>query len=67
MERMRIGFVGLGLMGAGMVKNLLAAGFPVVGYDIDATSRWGVERLLPRRPSLRPWKRSSCRFRTPRW
>jgi len=31
----RIGFVGLGLMGRGMVKNLLSAGFPVVGYDID--------------------------------
>jgi len=31
----RIGFVGLGLMGRGMVRNLLSAGFPVVGYDID--------------------------------
>jgi 2-hydroxy-3-oxopropionate reductase len=31
----RIGFVGLGLMGRGMVKNLLSAGFPVIGYDID--------------------------------
>lgn len=33
--KMRIGFVGLGLMGTGMVKNLLAAGFPVIGYDVD--------------------------------
>jgi 3-hydroxyisobutyrate dehydrogenase-like beta-hydroxyacid dehydrogenase len=31
----RIGFVGLGLMGRGMVRNLLSAGFPVVGYDED--------------------------------
>jgi 2-hydroxy-3-oxopropionate reductase len=31
----RIGFVGLGLMGRGMVRNLLSAGFSVVGYDID--------------------------------
>jgi 2-hydroxy-3-oxopropionate reductase len=31
----RIGFVGLGLMGRGMARNLLSAGFPVVGYDID--------------------------------
>jgi 3-hydroxyisobutyrate dehydrogenase-like beta-hydroxyacid dehydrogenase len=31
----RIGFVGLGLMGRGMVRNLLSAGFPVIGYDID--------------------------------
>lgn len=32
---MRIGFVGLGLMGGGMVRNLLAAGFPVTGHDLD--------------------------------
>ena len=31
----RIGFVGLGLMGSGMSKNLLAAGFSVLGYDLD--------------------------------
>jgi 3-hydroxyisobutyrate dehydrogenase-like beta-hydroxyacid dehydrogenase len=31
----RIGFVGLGLMGSGMAKNLLSAGFSVIGYDID--------------------------------
>ena len=35
MEKKRIGFVGLGLMGSGMTGNLLRAGFPVVGYDID--------------------------------
>jgi 3-hydroxyisobutyrate dehydrogenase-like beta-hydroxyacid dehydrogenase len=35
MEKKRIGFVGLGLMGSGMAKNLLSAGFPVLGYDID--------------------------------
>ena len=34
-EKKRIGFVGLGLMGSGMTKNLLAAGFSVLGYDID--------------------------------
>jgi len=33
--KQKIGFVGLGLMGRGMVRNLLSAGFPVVGYDID--------------------------------
>jgi 2-hydroxy-3-oxopropionate reductase len=33
--KLKIGFVGLGLMGTGMVKNLLAAGFPVIGYDLD--------------------------------
>ena len=31
----RIGFVGLGLMGSGMAGNLLTAGYPVIGYDVD--------------------------------
>jgi 3-hydroxyisobutyrate dehydrogenase-like beta-hydroxyacid dehydrogenase len=31
----KIGFVGLGLMGSAMARNLLAAGFAVIGYDID--------------------------------
>lgn len=35
MEKKTVGFVGLGAMGSGMVKNLLSADFPVIGYDID--------------------------------
>lgn len=35
MEKIRIGFVGLGLMGSAMTKNLLAQGFPLIVYDID--------------------------------
>jgi 2-hydroxy-3-oxopropionate reductase len=35
MEIKRIGFVGLGLMGSGMTKNLLSSGFSVIGHDID--------------------------------
>jgi 3-hydroxyisobutyrate dehydrogenase-like beta-hydroxyacid dehydrogenase len=35
MEIRKIGFVGLGLMGSGMARNLLSAGFTVVGYDSD--------------------------------
>lgn len=31
----RIGFVGLGAMGLGQARNLLARGFEVSGYDID--------------------------------
>jgi 2-hydroxy-3-oxopropionate reductase len=31
----KIGCVGLGLMGSGMARNLLSAGFTVVGYDSD--------------------------------
>ena len=30
-----VGFIGLGLMGSAMTKNLLAAGFAVAGYDIN--------------------------------
>lgn len=35
MSKKRIGLVGLGLMGSGMARNLIAAGFPLVGHDID--------------------------------
>lgn len=35
MTKKRIGFVGLGLMGSGMTKNLLSAGYSVIGYDIE--------------------------------
>lgn len=43
-----IGFVGLGLMGAGFTKRLRASGHDVVGYDLDpeklrAAAAWGVE------------------------
>ena len=37
MGKKRIGFVGLGLMGSGMARNLISAGFPLAGYDIDET------------------------------
>lgn len=33
----RIAVIGLGLMGSAMARNLLAAGFGVAGFDIDAT------------------------------
>ena len=35
MGKKSIGFVGLGLMGSGMARNLIAAGFSLIGYDID--------------------------------
>lgn len=43
-----IGFVGLGLMGTGFTRRLVATGHRVVGYDIDparaeAAREWGVE------------------------
>ena len=30
-----VGFIGLGVMGAGIAANLLKAGFPLFAYDID--------------------------------
>src|SRR5215204_6196936 len=43
-----VGFIGLGLMGAGFTRRLAASGFQVLGHDIDpakvADARaWGVE------------------------
>ena len=34
--RRRIGVIGLGLMGGAMASNLVAGGWRVIGYDIDA-------------------------------
>ena len=31
-----VGMIGLGIMGSAMSANLIAAGFPVIGYDISA-------------------------------
>ena len=44
-----IGFIGLGLMGAGFTKRLVATGHRVIGFDVvgeklDATAAYGVER-----------------------
>lgn len=35
---MQIGFIGLGAMGAPMAANLVAAGFNVTGYDVNAAT-----------------------------
>jgi 3-hydroxyisobutyrate dehydrogenase-like beta-hydroxyacid dehydrogenase len=45
---MNVGFIGLGLMGRGFTKRLVATGHHVIGYDIDpekmaAAAGWGVE------------------------
>jgi 2-hydroxy-3-oxopropionate reductase len=44
-KRNRVGFVGLGLMGHGMVKNLLSAGFHLIGYDLDPTKVDAIVKL----------------------
>lgn len=40
---MKVGFIGLGLMGGGMTKNLVNKGVPVKGFDLD---REAVARLV---------------------
>lgn len=40
-----IGFIGLGLMGAGFCKRLIATGRKVVGYDLDPARRAEAEAL----------------------
>ncbi|RDJ21941.1 NAD(P)-dependent oxidoreductase [Bosea caraganae] len=40
-----VGFVGLGLMGVGFAKRLLAGGHEVVGYDLDPARRAEAEGL----------------------
>ena len=44
MSGQRIGFVGLGAMGAGMVANLLKAGFQVAGFDLRKEALDQLER-----------------------
>jgi 3-hydroxyisobutyrate dehydrogenase-like beta-hydroxyacid dehydrogenase len=39
MSRDPVGFVGLGVMGSAMSGHLLAAGFPVLGFDVDPGRR----------------------------
>ena len=34
-----VGFIGLGLMGTGFTSRLLAAGYKVVGFDLDEDRR----------------------------
>jgi putative dehydrogenase len=39
MAKGNVGIVGLGIMGGAFARNLAAAGWRVVGYDIDAARR----------------------------
>src|SRR5262249_32721674 len=40
-----VGIVGLGIMGGAFAKNLAAAGWRVVGYDIDAARRRAMAKV----------------------
>ena len=39
MSNRKLGFIGLGAMGSGMVKSLLRAGFPVTVFDVRGEAR----------------------------
>jgi putative dehydrogenase len=45
MAKGNVGVVGLGIMGGAFARNLVAAGWRVVGYDIDAARRRAMARL----------------------
>ena len=44
MAKGKVGIVGLGIMGGAFAKNLVAAGWRVVGYDIDPARRRAMAR-----------------------
>ena len=44
MAKGKVGIVGLGIMGGAFARNLLAAGWRVVGYDTDAARRRAMAR-----------------------
>src|SRR4029453_13857511 len=40
-----IGLIGLGLLGSSLASRLLASGFPVIGFDLDAGRRTALEQM----------------------
>ena len=54
----RIGIIGLGIMGGAFARNLVAGGWKVIGYDIDAARN---ARSQGRRRRDRPQRRSGGR------
>ena len=54
-----VGVVGTGLMGMACAKRLLAAGFEVLGYDVDAAKLAGLAAAVAPAPVVRvPFLRS---------
>ena len=52
MKERVVGLVGLGNMGSGMARNLLAKGFVVVGYDTDEDKLNELERIGIKKTSM---------------
>ena len=51
---MKIGFIGLGNMGAPMAANLAAAGHDVAGFDVAQTTADGVSVAASAAAAARP-------------
>ena len=63
---MQLGMIGLGRMGANMVRRLLRADIDCVGYDVSADAVEGTARERARRAPTRSrtWSPSSTRRAT---
>ncbi|MDD3655987.1 MAG: 2-hydroxy-3-oxopropionate reductase [Atribacterota bacterium] len=44
MSKPKIGFIGIGIMGFPMAKNLLKAGYPLIAYDINQEALYGLTK-----------------------
>src|SRR3954467_3100057 len=42
---MRVGVIGAGLMGTAVTQRLIAAGYEVLAYDVDAAKREAIEKI----------------------
>ena len=53
---MTVAVIGLGIMGAAIARNLVAAGFAVAGYDTDGARLAALATETASRPAIR-WRR----------
>jgi len=57
---MKTGFIGLGIMGKPMAKNLLKAGYRLVVFDVNAAPMKELEAAGRKRPRRRKRSRRSA-------
>lgn len=41
----QVGLIGIGLMGEVYAQRLIAAGFDIIGFDLDATKNAGLQQI----------------------
>ena len=66
----KIGFIGVGIMGGPMVKNLIKAGYAVTAYDVvpaalESVSKGAVGKVLWTRSRETSWRRGGRRSASP--